>query len=128
MTKSSAPGSLDFAMAEDPSFELDPNQSVGESTTPYSYTQLGSTNFAQQSRQLRQTTPVNDHSSGEVIERVLRKSAYASVRAIKARVEHNVVVLQGNVPSFYLRQLALAAAMKHMPGVFIIDFIDVDYN
>ena len=67
------------------------------------------------------------HTSGEAIERVLKQSAYASVRAIRARIERNVVVLQGKVPTYYLRQLALAAAMKHMPGTFIVDFIEVSY-
>jgi len=73
-----------------------------------------------------QTAPVIHHPSGEVIEQVLRRSAYASILAIKARIEHNVVVLHGNVPSFYHRQLALATAMKYVPGIFIVDFIEVD--
>ena len=68
----------------------------------------------------------NEHASGEIIEQVLRKSAYSSVRSIRARIERNVVVLHGKVPSFYLRQLALATAMKYLPGRFIVDFIEVE--
>ena len=67
------------------------------------------------------------HPSGDALEHILQQSAYASVRNIKARIERNVVVLQGDVPTFYLRQIALAAAMKHLPGTFIVDFIKVSY-
>lgn len=67
----------------------------------------------------------SEHAGGEIIEQALRKSAYTSVRAIRARIERNVVVLYGKVPSFYLRQLALATAMKYLPGRFIVDFIEV---
>ncbi len=69
----------------------------------------------------------NSHPSGVLIEQQLKRSAYASVRAIRARIERNVVVLQGKVPSFYLRQIALAIVMKQMPGTFIVDFIEVSY-
>ncbi len=69
----------------------------------------------------------NTHPSGELIEEHLQRSAYASVRAIHARFERNVVVLQGRVPSFYLRQIALSIVMKHLPGIFIVDFIEVSY-
>ena len=55
------------------------------------------------------------HPSGDALEHILQQSAYASVRNIKARIERNVVVLQGDVPTFYLRQLALAASDEASP-------------
>jgi hypothetical protein len=46
-----------------------------------------------------------------VSKRALRATGYLSLRAVKASVSGRVVILQGRVPTYYMKQLAQAAAM-----------------
>ncbi len=71
---------------------------------------------------------MHSHPSGAILEAVFQNSAYVALRTLKARCERNVVVIQGQVPNYYLRQLALSLTMKRMPESYIVDFIEVAYS
>ncbi len=48
----------------------------------------------------------------ERIERALRATGYSPLRAVAVAVCGRLVILRGRVPSYYLKQLAQAAAME----------------
>jgi osmotically-inducible protein OsmY len=48
----------------------------------------------------------------ERIEHALRATGYPALRAVEVSVCGGVVILQGRVPSYYLKQLAQATAME----------------
>jgi osmotically-inducible protein OsmY len=52
----------------------------------------------------------------ERVERALRATGYSPLRSVEASVCGRLVILQGQVPSYYLKQLAQATAMD-VPGV-----------
>jgi osmotically-inducible protein OsmY len=52
----------------------------------------------------------------ERVEQALRATGYPSLRAVKVSVCGGLVILQGRVPSYYLKQLAQATALD-VPGV-----------
>jgi osmotically-inducible protein OsmY len=52
----------------------------------------------------------------ERIEQALRATGYASLRAVEVSASGGVVILQGRVPTYYLKQLAQATVME-VPGV-----------
>ncbi len=70
---------------------------------------------------------VTSHPSGAILEEVFGLSPYAAIRGLKVRCERDVVVVQGKVPSFYLRQIALAITKRQLPEAYIVDFIEVAY-
>jgi CheY-like chemotaxis protein len=56
------------------------------------------------------------HRLAERVELGLRATGYSPLRAVEVSVRGRLVMLRGRVPSHYLKQLALAAAMD-VPGV-----------
>lgn len=65
----------------------------------------------------------------ELLQRVegfLHQQGYAIFRTLKIRIERDVVLVQGCVPSFYLRQIAVGC-VKRVAGVRqVIDELQVD--
>jgi osmotically-inducible protein OsmY len=59
--------------------------------------------------------PVEDLRLADRVERVLRASGYEPLRAVAVSVIDRVVVLQGQVPSYFLKQIAQATALA-IPG------------
>jgi osmotically-inducible protein OsmY len=57
-----------------------------------------------------------DLGLAERVERALGATGYPPLRAVGASVCGRLVILQGRVPSYYLKQLAQATAMN-VPGV-----------
>ena len=53
-----------------------------------------------------------DGSIRENVNRVLHESGYAPLRCIQCEVSNGVVELTGNVPSFYVKQLAQAVVLR----------------
>jgi osmotically-inducible protein OsmY len=52
----------------------------------------------------------------ERVERALRATGYPPLRVVEVSVSGPLTILQGRVPSYYMKQLAQAAAMG-VPGV-----------
>jgi len=51
----------------------------------------------------------------------LAQSGYRELREVTCDVAHHVLTLQANVPSYYLKQVAQAAALKHVPHPFTVE-------
>jgi osmotically-inducible protein OsmY len=58
---------------------------------------------------------VEDLRLAERVERALRATGYGPLRGIQVRVQARLVILGGRVPSYYLKQVAQAAALA-VPG------------
>jgi osmotically-inducible protein OsmY len=54
----------------------------------------------------------HDRSIREAVNRVLRETGYVPFRKIQCDVSDGVVELTGNVPSFYVKQLAQTAVLR----------------
>jgi osmotically-inducible protein OsmY len=54
----------------------------------------------------------HDRAIRESVNQVLQQSGYASLRCIQCDVSDGVVELTGNVPSFYVKQLAQTAVLR----------------
>ena len=52
----------------------------------------------------------------ECVERALRATGYGSLRGIEVTVHARLVILDGRVPSYYLKQVAQTSALA-VPGV-----------
>lgn len=48
----------------------------------------------------------------EQVERALHVTGYPPLRAVEACVSGRLVILQGRVPSYYMKQIAQASALK----------------
>jgi osmotically-inducible protein OsmY len=59
---------------------------------------------------------VEDLDLAERVERALGATGYGSLRGIAVTVHGQLVILGGQVPSYYLKQVAQAAALS-VPGV-----------
>lgn len=60
------------------------------------------------------------------VKRFLHQKGYAPHRTMEISIEQGVVVVQGRVPTFYLRQIAVEC-IKHVAGVArVIDLIKVE--
>lgn len=55
---------------------------------------------------------LHDRSIREAVNRVLRETGYVTFREIQCDVSDGVVELTGNVPSFYVKQLAQTAVLR----------------
>lgn len=53
-----------------------------------------------------------DEVSATRLNAELRSSVYSSLRNVTCEVHEDLVILRGNVPSYYLKQLALAQARR----------------
>jgi osmotically-inducible protein OsmY len=53
-----------------------------------------------------------DRSIRERVNRALRESGYTPLRGVQCDVSDGVVELTGNVPSFYVKQLAQTAVLR----------------
>ena len=51
----------------------------------------------------------------ECVERALRATGYGSLRGVEVTARERMVILKGRVPSYYLKQVAQAAALA-VPG------------
>lgn len=58
----------------------------------------------------RQTS--HDRSLADQVKRVLDSTGYRALGATQVVVQRRVVILKGDVPSYYLKQVAQAVAMK----------------
>jgi osmotically-inducible protein OsmY len=61
------------------------------------------------------TQSLEDLRLAERIERALRATGYGALRAVEVSVKTRVVILLGQVPSYYLKQIAQATAQA-VPG------------
>lgn len=72
----------------------------------------------------------SDEADRELLQQVkssLHHRGYRSVRTLEIQIERGIAVLQGRVPTFYMRQIAVEC-VKNVAGVTqIIDRIDVVY-
>jgi osmotically-inducible protein OsmY len=64
-----------------------------------------------QAAALRLAQSLVDLSLAQRVERALRATGYPPLRAVNVSACGRLVILQGRVPSYYLKQLAQAAAM-----------------
>jgi len=75
------------------------------------------------------TLPVSEEFEHDLLKRVrrfLHQRGYAIFRTLKISIERDVVVVQGRLPSFYLRQTAIEC-VKRVPGARqVIDKLQVD--
>jgi osmotically-inducible protein OsmY len=62
-----------------------------------------------------QVQSLEDLRLAERTERALCSSGYGALRAIEVSVNARIVILQGRVPSYYLKQIAQAIALA-VPG------------
>jgi osmotically-inducible protein OsmY len=60
------------------------------------------------------------------LKRSLNELGYARHRTLEVSVEQSVVKLQGKVPTFHLRQLAIACVLRVTGGCQLVDSIDVE--
>ena len=78
---------------------------------------------------LSENLPVSEDFHCELLQRVkgfLHQRGYAPHRTLEISVELGVVVVQGRVPSYYLRQIAVEC-IKRVAGVTrVFDRIEVD--
>ena len=78
---------------------------------------------------LFENLPVSEDFHCELLQRVkgfLHQRGYAPHRTLEISVELGVVVVQGRVPSYYLRQIAVEC-IKRVAGVTrVLDRIEVD--
>lgn len=51
----------------------------------------------------------------------LEKSAYSAVRRLSCSVQAGVITLHGQVPSFYLKQVAQRALLRLVEGLVTVD-------
>jgi osmotically-inducible protein OsmY len=70
---------------------------------------------------LRQTARRSAESSGDLrlaerVERAVRATGYPPLRAIEVAACERLIILRGQVPTFYMKQMAQAAAVA-VPGV-----------
>ncbi|MBA4187815.1 MAG: hypothetical protein C0467_07330 [Planctomycetaceae bacterium] len=56
---------------------------------------------------------------GDAVRIALDKTGYAWLRGVSVGTTHGVVLLQGTVPSFYLKQLAQVTVLA-VPGVKLV--------
>jgi osmotically-inducible protein OsmY len=71
---------------------------------------------AGQAAALRAAQSLVDLCLAELVGRALRATGYPPLRAAEVSVCGRLVILRGRVPSYYMKQLAQAAAMD-VPGV-----------
>ena len=64
--------------------------------------------------------------SAESVERALCATGYGSLRGIVVTVRGRVVILEGRVPSYYLKQVAQAAALAVAGGHQIRNDMEVE--
>lgn len=73
--------------------------------------------------------PFSEEFDGDLLQRVTRflhQKGYPPHLALEISIEQGVVVVQGRVPTFYLRQIAVEC-IKHVAGVArVIDLIKVE--
>ncbi len=62
--------------------------------------------------------------ASELLER-FRTSPYLSLRSLRCSLAQGRLILRGNVPTFYLKQLAQTIAKKHSGSAEIVDQIEV---
>jgi len=62
------------------------------------------------------TQSLEDRCLAERVERALRATGYAPLRAVEVSACGRLIILRGRVPSYYMKQLARAAALE-VPGV-----------
>lgn len=62
----------------------------------------------------------SDYLLRQRVMRCLQQRHYASHRALQIDVKGGVVVVQGRLPSYYLRQVAIEC-IKHVPGVLRLE-------
>jgi hypothetical protein len=60
------------------------------------------------------------HSPADTAEQVYRKSSYRAIRNLKCSFRDGVLSIEGCLPSFHLKQLALTA-VQNIDGVDRID-------
>jgi osmotically-inducible protein OsmY len=63
----------------------------------------------------RLTQSLEDQRLAERVERALRETGYGALRTVRVSVNARAVILAGRVSSYYLKQLAQAAALA-VPG------------
>lgn len=59
------------------------------------------------------------------VQRCLDQCGYASLRSLEISVERGVVLIQGRVPTFYLRQIAIGCIMRAACASQVVDRIEV---
>ena len=61
------------------------------------------------------TQSVEDCRLAERVERALRATGYWALRTVRVSVNARVVILEGRVPTYYVKQIAQATALA-VPG------------
>jgi osmotically-inducible protein OsmY len=64
----------------------------------------------------RPAESLGDLPLAERVERAVRATGYPSLRAIEVAASQRLIILRGRVPSYYMKQMAQAAAVA-VPGV-----------
>jgi citrate lyase synthetase len=59
------------------------------------------------------------HDSEEAVQRRLRSSGYVSLRKVSVARSHDRILLEGEVPSYYLKQMATVLASSAVPDLVI---------
>jgi hypothetical protein len=74
----------------------------------------------EEKKAFRATAPVpgpslEDHCLTERVERALRATGYGALHTVRVSVDARVIILQGRVSSYYMKQIAQATALA-IPG------------
>ena len=65
---------------------------------------------------LSSLTDTKAASLSEIANRLFRENRHPAIRRLTCRIGHGTLTISGQVPSYYLKQLA-QTAVQHLPGV-----------
>ncbi len=82
--------------------------------------------IAPASQPVELTSPATPEAQAQCpAESALASSNYASLRKLRCKVAEGEIEISGTVPSFYLKQLAIAAVQQLNPGAMVRDLVEV---